>query len=182
MTRASSLESGRVERQIVGHLAGEALGRAARAALIDEDDVALAPRRLERAAQLQVEVDGALPGPAGDQEQRVGPRLGAERRERARRRARSSAPSGAAGSSGTASVPQRAYAAGSGSAARRQRSSLCQVGLRGCAGNAGTASTEATSTRRQALAHSGACSPHASGVLASGTLGDSWWQGGRRAA
>ncbi len=71
----------RVERQVVGHLAGEPFGRPARAALIDEDQVAVAPRRLERAAHLQVEVDGALPGPAADQEQRIGARLGAERSE-----------------------------------------------------------------------------------------------------
>ena len=69
-TRSSSSARGRIERQVVGHLAGEALGRAARAALIDEDEVAVAARRLERAAQLQVEVDRALAGAAGDQEQR----------------------------------------------------------------------------------------------------------------
>ena len=50
----------RIERQVVGHFAGEAFGRAAGAALVDEDDVAVAARELERAAQLQVEIDRAL--------------------------------------------------------------------------------------------------------------------------
>ena len=70
-----------IERQIVRHSAREARGRAARAALVDEDDVAIAARRLERAAQLQIEVDGALARAAADQQQRVRPRLGAERPE-----------------------------------------------------------------------------------------------------
>ena len=90
MTRASSSVPAVSSDRSSGTVASEAGGGPARAALIDEDQVAVAARRLERAAQLQIEVDGALPGPAGDQEQRIGPRLGARAPRSARRTARSS--------------------------------------------------------------------------------------------
>ena len=79
--RLEQLGRSRIEREVVGHAASEPGRGATGAALVDEDQVPFAAHGLERAPQLQVEVDGALAGAARDQQQRVGLRRRGERRD-----------------------------------------------------------------------------------------------------
>ena len=62
---------GRDELEIIGQLAIEARERATRAALIEEQNVTLAPDRLEGSAQLEIEVDPAAARSAVDQNERI---------------------------------------------------------------------------------------------------------------
>ena len=145
-----------IERQVLRNVAGEALGGPAGAALVDEDQLSVAARRLERAAHLQVEVHGALPGTARDQEQRIGTGLGAERPEprdedldrRAigRRRIERHLERAAARIG-------RGHAVGREAAARL----ALPLGLRGRR-NAGQGEHRGDEQQRPALPHSGACS------------------------
>ena len=68
-----------LEEVLVAVIAVEAM-RTARAALVDENDVAIAAHAIERARRRGVQIHGRCARPAGDQEQRIGFLVEADRR------------------------------------------------------------------------------------------------------